>query len=151
MKNFRIGITLAALAAVSVLASGCSILNAANNNTALAVNTGIELVTSVYIQHKGGGTAAGDLAAAQQVKAVALELQGVATGTLTVAQFNAQMQTYIAKLSPPQQILASALLAQIDLYFQQQVATGSILTAQTAAAANIVLGDVIAACAVYGA
>jgi hypothetical protein len=85
------------------------------------------------------------------VKAVAQELQGLNTGTLTVAQFNAQMATYIAKLSVTDQIIANGVLAQIDVYFASQVGAGSILNASAAAAANVVLADIIAACALYGA
>lgn len=85
------------------------------------------------------------------MKAVAQELQGLNTGTLTVAQFNAQMATYIAKLSVTDQIIANGVLAQIDVYFASQVGAGSILNASAAAAANVVLADIIAACALYGA
>jgi hypothetical protein len=137
-------------AAIAVLAS-CSVLTGAGTATTVAVQDGIELATSVYITHKGGGTTAGDLAVAKSVKAVAQELQGLNTGTLTVAQFNAQMATYIAKLSVTDQIIANGVLAQIDVYFASQVGAGSILNASAAAAANVVLADIIAACALYGA
>jgi hypothetical protein len=140
-----------AVLAASVQLSGCALITA-DSAAANAVQSGIELVTSIYIQQKGGGTPAGDLATAQQVKAVAVELQGVITGNLTIAQFNTAAQVYIAKLSPLEQIIATGLLSQIDIYFAQQVQqNNSILKAGVVAAANIVFNDVIAACAIYGA
>jgi hypothetical protein len=142
---------LVAVLALSSQLSGCALLTA-DSAAANAVQSGIELVTSVYIQQKGGGTAAGDLAVAQQVKGVATTLQGVITGNLTIAQFNAAAQAYIAKLSPVQQVIATGLLSQIDIYFAQQVQmNNSLIKAGAVAAANIVFNDVIAACAIYGA
>lgn len=138
------------IAAASVFISGCSTLLGANQAASAAVQAGIQLVTALYIQHKGGGTPAGEAQVAVQVAQIATTLEGLVQGNVTVAQFNSAMQQYIAKLNPTQQIIATELLTQIDLYFQQVIAgKGTLVTATTAAAATLVLNDVIAACAFF--
>jgi hypothetical protein len=135
--------------AATVLLPACAVLTGANQTNAAAVQTAVELSVSLYIQ-QAGPNAADQTARAQKVKVVATELQGLATGTLTVAQFQAQLATAIAKLNPSEQILANAILLEVDLNLSTKVQNG-ILDAAAKAAANVVLGDVLAVCAMYGA
>jgi hypothetical protein len=129
--------------------SGCALLGSVNSGTAAAVQGGIEFVTAFYIVHKGGSTATGEAAVAQKLTAIATQLEGVVSGDLTVAQFNAAMATYLAKLDPLDRIIAAELLQQIDAYFAAQLGNGSILTVATKVAATAVLNDIIAASALY--
>jgi hypothetical protein len=147
MKKFILALVACVLAVSSL--TGCAALTGANQANAVAVQSAIELSVSVYIQ-QAGPAVADQKARAVKVKAVALSLQGLATGTLTVAQFQAQLAAQIAKLDPTQQILANAILLEIDLNLQAKVQNG-ILDAAAKAAANVVLGDVLAVCAMYGA
>jgi hypothetical protein len=132
--------------------TGCALLTA-QSSAATAVNQGIELVTTIYIQHHAGPTASSEYAFAQQVKAIATTLQGVITGDLTVTQFNAAAAAAVAKLSSPiERQIATDLLTQLDIFFAAQVANkGSLLNATITAAANIVFGDIIAATAAFQA
>jgi hypothetical protein len=151
LKSLLVSLVFIAPLIGYVSISGCATLTGANNAAAAGVQAGVQLVTALYIQKKGGGTAAGEAAVAQQVVAVAQDLEAVVTGTFTVAQFNSQAAVYIAKLTnPAEKILAAELLAQLDIYFAQVVANkGSIINATTTAAATVVLNDVMAACAFY--
>lgn len=140
----KLSIAIAAGAVVAL--SGCATLLGTDAAASAAIQGGIEIVTTVYIQHKGNNNATSEAIVASQVQGVAVTLQGIVKGNLTVAQFNAQIKQYLANLSPVQQVIANELLVQLDLYFAQQLASGTLISATTQAAANIVLNDVIAAC-----
>lgn len=141
---------LAFVAALLIVLCACSVLNGANSATTVAVNGGIQLITSFYIQKKGNNDPATEAQVASQLTQIAQQLQALVSGNLTVAQFNAAIAPAIQKLSPPQQILAQELLVVVDAYFQQLVSTsGSLLTQTTQVAANLVLNDIITACKFY--
>jgi hypothetical protein len=150
MKKFLL-LPLVALLALTaaVTTPGCATLTGANT-ASVAVQAGIEFAVATYIQHKGNNTPATEAAVAAQITTIATELEAVVQGNVTVAQFNAQLAPYIAKLKPAEQILAQELLVIVDGYFAQLIANkGSILNSATTAAATVVLNDVVAAAALF--
>jgi hypothetical protein len=143
LSRLTLMLTVAAL-------TSCALITA-DTAAATAVNQGVELVTTIYIQHHAGPTLASEYAFAQQVKAIATTLQGVITGNLTITQFNAAAAAAVAKLSTPvERQIAGDLLTQLDLFFAAQVANkGSLLNASITAAASLVFGDIITATAAF--
>jgi hypothetical protein len=95
-------------------------------------------------------TPAGELAYAKQVKAIAVEIGQVAAGTTTVAQLSTALAPYIAKLSPPEQVLANALLQEVVVALGVQVQKGLLNTAATAVLTDI-LTSVETAASSFGA
>jgi len=143
---------IAMLAVLAVLAplGGCATLLGTDAAASAAITAGVEFTVATYIEHKGGNDPAAEAAVAAQIASIAAELEGVVQGNVTVAQFNALLAPYIAKLKPSEQILANELVLLMDQYFQQLVsAKGSVLNAQAQAAATVVLNDVIAACRIF--
>jgi hypothetical protein len=141
------------LAAALIALSGCASFNALTATQGTIFNNTVQFATAEYISKAGpagAGNTAGpeQLARAQKVKGIALEIQGLDTGTVTIAQLQATVQADIAKLSPPDQILANGLLTAIvqNLGVQQQ--TGLLNTA-VQAQINLVMNDVITACNFY--
>lgn len=134
-------------AAVVALTSACATLEAGSTAIAVAVNAGISVVTTVYIQHKGGGTAAGEAAVAAQVISLVQALQPLTTGPVTVAQFNTALAAAVAKLPANLQAIAADLLPAIDVYFAQLVANpaNAPITASAQVAVGQVLNDINAA------
>jgi len=152
MKTIRPFLYVSLAAALAALA-GCATLNSLTATQGTIFNNTIKFATAEYISKAGpagpGNTAGPEqLARAQRVKAIALEIQGLDTGTVTVAQLQATIQADIAKLSPPDQILANGLLTVVvqNLGVQQQ--TGLINTALQAQV-NLIMSDVLSACALY--
>lgn len=146
-------IRIAAAAAVLVALSACATLNSLTATQGVIFNQTVEFATAEYISKAGpagpNNTAGPEqLARAQSVKAIALEIQGLDTGTVTIAQLQVQVQADIAKLSPPNQILANGLLTVIVANLGIQVQTGPLNTA-VQAQINLVMNDVIAACDLY--
>jgi hypothetical protein len=152
MKTIRPFLYTLGIAALTTLA-GCATLNSLTATQGVIFNQTIEFATAEYISKAGpagpGNTAGpAQLARAQSVKAIALEIQGLDTGTVTLAQLEATIQADIAKLSPPDQILANGLLTVIVANLGIQTQTGLINTA-IQAQINLVMNDVLAACALY--
>jgi hypothetical protein len=129
--------------------TGCATINSLSNTTTVAINTTVEFAASKYIS-EAGSTAALQLARAKKVKAIAVEIQGIDTGSVTIAQLEATVAADIAKLSPDEQILATALMKLVITNLNVQVTTGVIATT-VKAEINQVMADVIAAAALYGA
>lgn len=142
----KIPLIVAALAAT--LLSACATINSLSSTAGVVENQTIQFATAEYIA-QASGTAA-QLARAQKVKAIAVEIQGLDTGTVTIAQLAATVQADIAKLSPPDQILANGLLTIIMANLGVQTQSG-VLNAALTAEVNVVMNDVIAAAKLYGA
>ena len=139
---------LLAAAAAAFLLSGCAAINSLSASAGVIENSTIQFAAAEYIA-KAGAPAA-QLARAQKVKAIAIELQGLDTGTVTLAQLEATVTADIAKLSPPDQILATALLQTIVANLGVQTQTGILSTAVSAEVSQV-MKDVIAAAVLYGA
>jgi hypothetical protein len=131
------------------LLAGCATVNSLSSTATVILNTTVEFAAAKYIS-EAGSTPALQLARAQKVKAIAVEIQGIDTGTVTIAQLEATVAADIAKLTPDEQILASALMNLVITNLNVQVTTGVIATT-VKAEINQVMVDVIAACALYGA
>jgi uncharacterized protein YceK len=132
-----------------VALAGCATINSLSNTTTVAINTTVEFAAAKYIS-EAGSTAALQLARAKKVKAIAVEIQGIDTGSVTIAQLEATVAADIAKLSPDEQILATALMNLVITNLNVQVTTGVIATT-VKAEINQVMADVIAAASLYGA
>jgi hypothetical protein len=135
--------------------TGCATINGLTASQGVIFNQTVEFATAKYISQAGpagiGNTAgAAQLARAQKVKAIALEIQGLDTGTVTIAQLQATVQADIAKLSPPDQILANGLMQVVVDNLGVQTQTGLLNTA-VQAQINLVMNDILAACKLYGA
>jgi len=135
--------------------SGCATINGLTASQGVIFNQTVEFATAKYISQAGpggvGNTAGpAQLARAQRVKAIALEIQGLDTGTVTIAQLQATVQADIAKLSPPDQILANGLLQVVVDNLGVQTQTGLLNTA-VQAQINLVMNDILAATKLYGA
>jgi hypothetical protein len=145
--------SIVAVSVALVALSGCASINAITATQGTIFNQTVEFATAAYIAKAGpagvGNTAGpAQLARAQKVKAIALEIQGLDTGTITIAQLQATVQADIAKLSPPDQILANELLTIIVQNLGVQTQTGLLNTA-VQAQVNLVMNDVITACNLY--
>jgi hypothetical protein len=127
---------------------GCASINAASSTAGVVENSTIQFATAEFISK--AGDAAAQLARAQKVKAIAIEIQGIDSGTVTIAQLAATVSTDIGKLPIPDQILANALVQAIVANLGIQVNTG-VLSAALTAEINVVMKDIQAACALYGA
>jgi hypothetical protein len=134
----------------AVLLCGCSTINSISTTAGIAIAAAVEAGTDELIIKKGGPTPAGELAYAKNVKAIAAEIGSVAAGTTTVAQLSATLQPYIAKLSPPEQVLAQALLSEVVVALGVQVQKGLLNTAATAVLTDI-LASVNTAASSFGA
>jgi hypothetical protein len=127
---------------------GCASINAASSTAGVVENSTIQFATAEFISK--AGDAAAQLARAQKVKAIAIEIQGIDSGTVTIAQLAATVSADIGKLPIPDQILANALVQAIVANLGIQVNTG-VLNAALTAEINVVMKDIQAACALYGA
>jgi hypothetical protein len=132
-----------------VLLSACSTVNSLSSTAGTVENSTIQFATATYIT-KAGSDPASQLARAQKVKAVAVEIQGYDTGTVSIAQLEAKVMADIGKLSPANQILANELMQIIVAQLGVQVQSG-LLNASIVAQINVVMNDVIAACKLFGA
>ena len=132
-----------------LLLSGCSTINSLSGTVGIAEATAVEFATGEYIQ-KAGSTPALQLARAQKVEAIANEIIGIDSGTVTLAQLEATVQADIAKLNPAEQVLATGLLQEIVLALGVQTQKGLLTTAVTAQI-NVLMGDIVTACKLYGA
>jgi hypothetical protein len=148
---------LAAALTVAASISGCATLSAITTTQGVLLNDSIQLGTAIYISRAGGTAVAPakyspqQQARAQQVKNIAAEIQGfVSGGTVTVAGFDAAMATWIAKLNPAEQIIANALLQEIDPLIQAQLGN-NVLNAAGSMAVKDVTNDIITAAKLYGA
>jgi hypothetical protein len=146
MKSIRKVSLLSAALALSLL-SACATINSISSTAGVVENNTIQFAAAEYITQAGNQAA--QLARAQKVKAIAVEIQGLDTGTVTIAQLEAAVQADIAKLSPPDQILATGLLQIIVANLSVQAQTGLLNTALTAEV-NQVMNDVIAATKLFG-
>jgi hypothetical protein len=146
--SYGVKIMIAAACLGAMALSGCAAINSMSATAGVVENSTVQFATAEYISK--AGTTVQQLARAQQVKAIAIEIQGLDNGTVTVTQLEAAVTADILKLSPPEQILANALLAEIVANLGVQVNTG-VLGATVTAQVNVVMNDVIAACKLYGA
>ncbi len=128
--------------------SGCSTINSMSATAGVIENSTIQFATAEYITKAGNTTA--QLARAQKVKAIAIEIQGLDNGTVSIAQLEAAIAADIAKLPVPDQILANELVAVIVANLGVQVQSG-VLNAALQAQVNLIMNDVIAACKLFGA
>jgi hypothetical protein len=105
--------------------------------------------TAKYIE--AAGASADILSRAQAVKAIATEIDGVALGTVTVAQLQAMAATELASkgLKTSDQILVGGLMQLIGAALP--AANAGLLSAAVSAEANLVLQDIIAVCTSFGA
>jgi ABC-type glycerol-3-phosphate transport system substrate-binding protein len=141
-------ISLFAVIAAASLLSACATINSLSSTAGVVENTTIEFSVAEYIQHAGAAPA--QLVRAQKVKAIAIEIQGLDNGTVTVAQLEAAVAADIAKLQPAEQILATGLMQIIVANLGTQVNSG-LLNAASTAVINTVMGDIITACTRFGA
>jgi hypothetical protein len=140
-------------ALLSVGITGCATLNSITSTAGVIENSTIKFAAAEYIAKAGpygvNNTAGpAQIARAQKVLAIAQQIQGLDTGTVTIATLEATVMADIGKLSPPDQVLATALLQAIVANLGVQVNSGVLGTALTAEI-NAVMNDVIAACNLY--
>lgn len=110
----------------------------------------IEFATAKVIEAKGANET---LPRAQNIKTIAVAIQGVAGGdSVTIAALEAEAGVYIRKLnlSTADLLLANALVATISTDLSQKV-NGGMLKPEDVAVVKQVMQDVINACALYGA
>jgi hypothetical protein len=154
----RISALLTACAgATLLLLAGCATLNSITTTETVAINQALTIGAEVYIS-KAGGTAVppalystAQQARAQKLKNWAVQIQGTATGTVTLAQLDAALQKWQLSLKTPlEQGEAAALIAAINLEVSTRVTSGVIGAAATAVVSDVT-NDFIAAAKVYGA
>lgn len=151
MKPFaRIAVALAA-ASLAVLAA-CSSSPTTTQAAELAV--AIDLVTGAAVQQGTSDQAVWKLRAVT-FKSAATTLKAVndAGAGATLATLQADLAPLIAKLGPADVLAANALVTALTVIIQQQIGTGTAAgkLAATQATVDIILSDVISACAAYGA
>jgi hypothetical protein len=122
------------------------ILNLPGQLEALAAN----LLTAKFIEAAGAQPL--QLARAQKIKAIAVELDGVALGTVTLQQVAATVEASAGSASAPvsTQIAVQGLFGIVVAGLPTPPSSGLLATAQ-AAIANQFLQNVIATAARYGA
>ena len=135
---------------LALLFSGCGTINSLSTTVGIAENAAIQAGTDELIIKKGGPSAAGELALAQKIKAIAVEIEGIDSGTVTVAQLSATLAADIAKLTPVEQVLANALLTEVTVQLGVKVQQGLLSTAAQAIVKSA-LDSVITACSSFGA
>lgn len=151
-RIFWPGVGLLAASATLIIVSlftGCAAFGG-NSGQNTVVNATIEFATAKYIERSAGNDATRRLNKAVEVKAVATQIQGLASGTVTLAQLDTALASSIGKLSPSDQLLANALVQVLLNEVNVKIQTG-ILTAAEAAAVKTIAQDVILATTLYGA
>jgi hypothetical protein len=141
---------LTILLATVALLCGCSTINSLSSTVGIVENAAIQAGTDELIIKKGGPTTAGELALAQKIKAIAVEIEGIDSGTVTVAQLQATLAADIAKLTPAEQVLANALLEEVTVQLGVKVQQGLLSTAANAIVLSA-LQSVVTACQSFGA
>jgi hypothetical protein len=151
-------VLIAVLAAFTLAATtGCATLNNLTNTQVVIANQVLTLGAEVYIQ-KAAGTAVPPLlystqqqARAQKLADFATEVNGFASGSITLAQLDSAMTAWAMKLSTPlEQGAAQALIAEVNVLLATRVSSG-VLNAAATALVSEVTNDWIAAARAYGA
>jgi len=111
----------------------------------------VSFAVAKYIE-KAGPTPAQQLARAQAIKGVVTELEGVLTGSVTIAQLQAITAADITShiTDPADQALAQGLLTLIVSDLNIKVGTGVLQSAAVGVVTQMA-NYVLAACALYGA
>jgi hypothetical protein len=142
---------------VALLLAGCATLNSVTSTTTVLINTAVTLAAEVYIS-KAGGTATPPLTfsplqqqRAQRLYNAAFEISGFASGTVTVAEINAKLLSWIASLKTPlEQAEATLLVEVIDTILSARISSGVLSAAATVLVSDL-MTDLETAALQYGA
>lgn len=130
-----------------LLLAGCAALNSLSSTSSIVLSATVEFAAAKYIASAGAKPA--QVARAQKIHSIAAQIQAIDTGAVSIAQLEAQLTADIARLPVADQILAAALFQLVLEDVGVRTTTG-VLGATVTAQVNVLMGDIIAAAALYG-
>jgi hypothetical protein len=137
--------------------TGCATLNNITATENVLINQAFTIGAEVYISKAGGTVTPPALyspeqqARAQSVKTIAVEIQGFASGKVTVAQLDTVLAAWALKLKTPvEQTLAQGLIVEVNVLLATRITTGAINAAESALVTEL-MQDWITAATAYGA